>query len=79
LNLCPIGIPIIIQNLLVTSPPTLKFAMSSWGRMEDLEEKITCHREALALRPHGHPDHLSSLGKLANAVFTRSEQLEPIK
>jgi tetratricopeptide (TPR) repeat protein len=43
--------------------------------MEDLEEAITCHREALALRPHGHPDRSSSLNNLANAVSTRFEQL----
>jgi tetratricopeptide (TPR) repeat protein len=44
------------------------------GRMEDLEEAITCHREALALRPHGHPYRSSSLSNLANAMSTRFGQ-----
>ena len=43
--------------------------------MKDLEEAITCHRQALALRPHGHPDLSSSLTNLVNAVFPRFEQL----
>ena len=42
--------------------------------MEDLEEAITCHRQALALRPHGHPDRSSSLNNLANAVSIRLEE-----
>ena len=32
--------------------------------MEDLEEVITYHREALTLRPPGHPDHSSSLDNM---------------
>ena len=44
------------------------------GRMEDLEEGITCHRHALALRPHGHPNRSFSLSILANAMYTRFEQ-----
>jgi hypothetical protein len=43
--------------------------------MEDLEEAITCHRQALALRPHGHPNRSDSLNNLANAVSTRFQQL----
>jgi len=42
--------------------------------MEDLEEAILYHREALALCPRGHPGRSSSLNNLANAVFTRFEQ-----
>ena len=44
------------------------------ARMEDLEEAITCHRQALALRPQGHPNRSFSLGILANALYTRFEQ-----
>jgi tetratricopeptide (TPR) repeat protein len=43
--------------------------------MEDLEEAITCHRQALALQPHGHPNRSGSLNNLANAVSTRFQQL----
>ena len=46
------------------------------GRIEDLEEAITCHRQALALRPHGHPNRSYFLNSLATAVCTRFEQLE---
>jgi hypothetical protein len=35
------------------------------GRIEDLEDVITFHREALTLRPPGHPDRFSSLNNLA--------------
>src|SRR5260370_37459654 len=42
--------------------------------MEDLEEAIRCHHEALALRPHGHPDRSSSLINLASAVSIRFDQ-----
>jgi hypothetical protein len=35
--------------------------------MDDLEEAITLHRRALALRPSDHPDH-SEINNLANAV-----------
>ena len=31
------------------------------GRMDDLEEAITCQRQALVLRPHGHLDHSTTL------------------
>jgi hypothetical protein len=37
--------------------------------MEDLEEVITYHREALTLRPPGHPDRSSSLNNLANVFL----------
>jgi len=47
--------------------------------MEDLEEATRCHREALNLRPHGHPDRSSSLNNLANALSTRFEQLGGMK
>ena len=45
------------------------------GRFEDLEEAITCNRQALVLFPHGHPHRSLSLNNLANAVSTRFEQL----
>jgi len=44
------------------------------GRMEDMEEAITCHREALALCPRGHPNRAASLNNFANAVSTRFEK-----
>lgn len=42
--------------------------------MEDLEELITLNREALALRPAGHPNRLISLINLANAVMNLFKQ-----
>jgi hypothetical protein len=42
--------------------------------MEDLEEVITYHREALTLCPPGHPNRSTSLNNLASAVLTRYEQ-----
>ena len=53
-----------------------RFARS--GSTKNLEETITCHRQALALRPRGHPDRSSSLynlAVLAAAMATRFEQL----
>ena len=43
--------------------------------MEDLEEAISLHRQALTLRARGHPDRSSSLNNLANAMTTRFAQL----
>ena len=43
--------------------------------MEDLEEAIICHRQALALRVHSHPNRSSSLNNLANAFSTCFKQL----
>jgi CHAT domain-containing protein len=43
--------------------------------MEDLEEAIACHREALDIHPSLHPDRYVSLGGLANAVSIRFQQL----
>ena len=45
------------------------------GRVENLEEAITCHRQALALFPHGYPNPSTSLNNLATAMSTRFEQL----
>jgi hypothetical protein len=42
--------------------------------MEDLEEAIACHRQALGLRRDGHPNRSTSLNNLANAVSNRFEQ-----
>jgi len=42
--------------------------------MEDLEGAISLHREALTLRPLGHPERLMSLNNLASALFTRFNQ-----
>ena len=45
------------------------------GRMKDLEEAITCYRQALALLPHGHPNHPLFLINLGYTMSTRFEQL----
>ena len=45
------------------------------GRMEDIEEAITCHRQVHTVRHDGHPNRSSSLDNLANAVSTRGKQL----
>ena len=45
------------------------------GGMEDLEEAITCYRQALSLFPQGNPDRSYSLSDLAGALLTRFEQL----
>ena len=42
--------------------------------MEDLENAIAYHREALTLRPLGHPDRSMSLNNLAIAVHSRYEK-----
>jgi len=42
--------------------------------MADLEKGISYHREALTLRPLGHPDRSSSLNGLANAVAARYKE-----
>jgi hypothetical protein len=42
--------------------------------MEDLEEVITYHREALTLRPPGHPDRSHFPQQPCSAVLTRYEQ-----
>ena len=39
--------------------------------MDDFEEVIIYHREALSLRPSGHSDRSPSLSNLADAIFTR--------
>jgi hypothetical protein len=43
--------------------------------MEDLEEAITCRRQALALRPASHPNRASVLDGLGSAVLVRYQQL----
>jgi len=42
--------------------------------MDDLEDAISSYREALTLRPPGHPNRSNSLMNLANALFTRFKQ-----
>jgi hypothetical protein len=44
------------------------------GDMEDLEPVITYDRQALALRPRGHPDRDRSLISIAITFPTRFEQ-----
>ncbi|KAG6371182.1 hypothetical protein JVT61DRAFT_9804 [Boletus reticuloceps] len=43
--------------------------------MEDLDEAIGLDREALDLRPKGHPDWSGSLSNLAIRLSTRYNQL----
>jgi hypothetical protein len=45
------------------------------GNMEDLEQGITCHREALAHRPIGHPFRSPSLSDIAHLLLARFEHL----
>jgi hypothetical protein len=43
--------------------------------MEDLEEAIAWYRQAVALRPPGHPDRSESLDNLAITISIRFKQL----
>ena len=43
--------------------------------MEDLDEAIVLVREALELRPQGHPLRSDSLNSLANGLSTRYKRL----
>ena len=47
--------------------------------MEHFEEVITYHREALSLRPPGHPNRSASLSYLAGAIFARYLQFGNLK
>ncbi|KAG8997433.1 hypothetical protein FRB94_007659 [Tulasnella sp. JGI-2019a] len=46
------------------------------GHRSDLDESITYHREALNLRPEGHPCRSVSLSYLAVGLHTRFQQTE---
>ncbi|KAL0575285.1 hypothetical protein V5O48_006686 [Marasmius crinis-equi] len=45
------------------------------GKIEDVEEEITLHKEALQLRPEGHSDRPKSLNNLAKIIRVRFEML----
>ena len=45
------------------------------GEPQDLDTAIVLHREALELRPKGHPLRPSSLASLASHLSTRCERL----
>ena len=45
------------------------------GAIEDMEEVIACYRQALALRPHDHPDRSFSLCHLGLDMTHRFKQL----
>ena len=47
--------------------------------MEDLDEAIVLVREALDLRPQGHPDRAMSLNSLAIHLSSRYNQLRVMK
>ncbi|EPT05738.1 hypothetical protein FOMPIDRAFT_1111310, partial [Fomitopsis schrenkii] len=55
------------SNLAITPRPLFE----QLGDRGDLDSAITLHREALELRPAGHPDRSSSLNNLATALHTR--------
>ena len=45
------------------------------GQMSDLEEALSLYRDALELRPQGHPDRALSLGNIANCIQARASRL----
>ncbi|KAH8111128.1 TPR-like protein [Phellopilus nigrolimitatus] len=49
------------------------------GQMEDLEESIVLHHDALQLLPPGHPDHSEFLSNLGEAMQTCFEQIVRIE
>jgi tetratricopeptide (TPR) repeat protein len=53
---------------------SLHSVRAAWG-MVDLDEAIVLDREALGLRPQGHPSRSSSLNNLAVRLSSRYEQL----
>ena len=62
--------PSFLNNL--ANSLSIRFYQS--GRMEDLEDTISCYREALTLRPRSHPDRSGSLDNLGSALLTRFKQ-----
>ena len=69
-NLIPHDHPLRGQHL-STLADALDDRYSRTGSENDLEDSIRLDREALTLRPVGHPDRRSSLNSLANALFAR--------
>ncbi|KAH8111135.1 TPR-like protein [Phellopilus nigrolimitatus] len=49
------------------------------GQMEDLEESIVLHHDALQLLPPGHPDHSEFLSNLGRAMWTRFEKSDRVE
>jgi hypothetical protein len=47
-------------------------------KSKDLEEAITCHRQALALLSQGHPNHSDSLNNLGDTVIARFQISFPV-
>ena len=76
--LCPLGHPYRSSFLNNLASAVLTCYEQS-GEMEDLEEAITYHHEAITLRPPGHPNRSASLNHLANVILTRYEQLGSLK
>jgi len=69
MSLCNLGIAI-----------TMRF-ISEEGKLEDIDDSISLHREGLALRPSPHPGRPDSLSGLANSLdsrFRRTNQLVDI-
>ena len=57
----------------------LSIRFKQLGKVEDLEEAILSHRQALALCPPGHPNRSSLFMNLANALSTRFHQLGKVE
>ncbi|KAF8440054.1 CHAT domain-containing protein [Boletus edulis BED1] len=57
------------------APLDLSTRYNQLGAMADLDDAIVLGREALGLRPQGHPDRSTSLNDLAVALSTRYDQL----
>jgi hypothetical protein len=56
-------LPVLISASLHNLVTAVSTCFHQLGKMEDLEEAITYHRQALVLRPPGHPDRSTSLNK----------------
>jgi tetratricopeptide (TPR) repeat protein len=72
--LTPPGHPDRAMSLMGNIASALKTRFEQDGDRQDLEEAIQHHRDALVLRPPGHPLRGSSLNNIANALWTRFGQ-----
>ena len=57
----------------------ISIRLDELGRTEDMEEVIIYNREAITLRPLGHPHRSRSLTSLADSVLTCFEQLGQVR
>ena len=74
-----LSVPLATHHVLVPSTTLLVLfiiALPRWaGYIDDLEEVITTHREALTYCPFGHPSHSGCLNNLALALYSHFNQL----